>query len=372
MRVTRFLPRYKYIRNEKNLNLKSFSEDFSTLPLNVIYGLESPDDMIESLNKLTKDCIDRHAPLRRVKVTRPPAPWLADHEIRELQSQRNELRKKAHESDDPSLWDAFRSVRNNLKTKIRRVKKAFFENAFSSRRPREIWKTIHRVLNPCPKPLRANPNDLNAFFSTTAERTLGRTVDNSDILDLISELDTNHEKCTFDLREVTQAEVLQEIKGLRADCSTGPDQMPVKFLKPVAESLAGPLTYIINSCIKASYFPEAWKIARISPIPKVNQPKTEHDYRPISILPALSKVFERLVSHQVNAYIKDLALFNDSITGFRKGHSTTTTLLGIRDDIMRAMRRGEVTLMVLADYSKAFDTINFKSVIHKMHSMGFS
>ena len=184
-----------------------------------------------------------------MKVTRPPAPWLADHEIRELQSQRNELRKKAHESDDPSLWDAFRSVRNNLKTKIRRVKKAFFDNAFSSRRPREIWKTIHRVLNPCPKPLQANPNDLNAFFSTTAERTLGRTIDNSDILDLISELDTNHEKCTFDLREVTQAEVLQEIKGLRADCSTGPDQIPVKFLKPVAESLAGPLTYIINSCI---------------------------------------------------------------------------------------------------------------------------
>jgi hypothetical protein len=138
------------------------------------------------------------------------------------------------------------------------------------------------------------------------------------------------------------------------------------------ESLAGHLKYIINSCIKASYFPEAWKIARISPIPKVNQPKIEQDYRPISILPALSKVFERLVSHQVNAYIKDLALFNDSITGFRKGHSTVTTLLGIRDDIVRAMRRGEVTLMVLADYSKAFDTINFKSVVHKMHSMGFS
>ncbi len=197
------------------------------------------------------------------------------------------------------------------------------------------------------------------------------TVD-SDILDQISELDTNHEKCTFDLREVTQAEVLQEIKGLRADSSTGPDQIPVKFLKPVAEFLAGHLTYIINSCIKASYFPEAWKIARISTIPKVNQPKIEQDYRPISILPALSKVFERLVSHQVNAYIKDLALFNDSITGFRKGHSTVTTLLGIRDDIVRAMRRGEVTLMVLADYSKAFDTINFKSVVHKMHSMGFS
>ena len=69
--------------------------------------------------------------------------------------------------------------------------------------------------------------------------------------------------------KVTQADVFQEIKGFRVDCSTGPDQIPVKFLKPVVESLAGPLTYIINSCIKASYFPEACKIAQISPIPKI-------------------------------------------------------------------------------------------------------
>ncbi len=71
------------------------------------------------------------------------------------------------------------------------------------------------------------------------------------------------------------------------------------------------------------------------------------------------------------SFIEDLAIFNNSISGFRKGHSTATTLLGIRDDIIRAMRRGEVTLMVLADYSKAFDTVNFRSVITKMHSMGF-
>ena len=94
------------------------------------------------------------------------------------------------------------------------------------------------------------------------------------------------------------------------------------------------------------------------------------DYHPISIL-ALSKMFERLVSHQLNAYTKDLAWFNDSIMGFRKGYSTAMTLLGIRDDIMPAMRCGEVILMVLTDYSKAFDTVHFKYIIYKMYSMGF-
>ena len=234
------------------------------------------------------------------------------------------LRKKAHESGDSSTWDAFRSVRNHLKTKIRKAKKAFFENPFLQKGQKKIWQLIHRVLNPFPKPLEANPD---AFFSALAEQTLGKTIDNSDLLNLINSLDTSHNSCIFELLKVTQAEVLREIKPLRADCSTGPDQIPVRFLKPVAEILASPPTYIISSCIKAS---------------KVSQPKTDQDYHPISILPALSKVFERLVSHQVNADIKDLALFNDDITGFRKGHSTTTALLGIRDDIICAMRRVEV------------------------------
>ena len=61
-----------------------------------------------------------------------------------------------------------------------------------------------------------------------------------------------------------------------------------------------------------------------------------------------------------------------SISGFRKGHSTVTALLGIRDDLLRAMKRGEVCLMVFADYSKAFGTVCFKTVLTKMHALGFS
>ena len=77
----------------------------------------------------------------------------------------------------------------------------------------------------------------------------------------------------------------------------------------------------------------------------------------MSVLPASCKVFEKLVLHQVTGFIKELTLFAESMPGYRKGQSTVTARLGIRDDIVRCM-----TLMVQADYSKAFDTINFKSV----------
>lgn len=190
MRITRFLPHYKFIRNEKNLNLQSYKEEFSALPLNIVYGLGCPDDMVTTLNSLVTECIERHAPLRRVKVTRPPAPWIADPEIRELQTQRNKLRKRAHESNDNNIWEAFRATRNTLKTKIRQAKKSFFDNAFSSKRPKEIWRTIHRVLNPSTMPLMADPDQLNSFFATTGERTLGKSSGDSvdDLLYLVNSL----------------------------------------------------------------------------------------------------------------------------------------------------------------------------------------
>ena len=71
-----FQTRYKYIRNMRNFNIKEYYADFSTLPFSTVYSFENPDDQLAMLNKLILDCIDRHAPLRRTKFTRPRAPWM--------------------------------------------------------------------------------------------------------------------------------------------------------------------------------------------------------------------------------------------------------------------------------------------------------
>ena len=140
----------------------------------------------------------------------------------------------------------------------------------------------------------------------------------------------------------------------------------------MADSIAGPLRAIINNCIRKYYFPKAWKNARISPFPKVDQPKSEEHFRPISILPTLSKVFEKLVALQMTTFCESESVLRDTISSFRKGHSTNTVLMGMRDDLLRAMKKGEVTLMVLADFSKAFDTVNYKVLITKLSTLGFS
>ena len=92
--------------------------------------------MGDALNSLMKDCLHRHAPLGRVKVTRPPAPWLKTEEIRQLQKERDQLRAEAHKKGGETSLAAFRDVRNKIKSVVCKARRSFLANALSSRRPK--------------------------------------------------------------------------------------------------------------------------------------------------------------------------------------------------------------------------------------------
>ena len=96
-------------------------------------------------------------------------------DIRKLQDERNELRHLAHQSKSESVWNRFHEVRNALKTKIKKIKRSFYQKALSSRKSKELRQTIHRILHPNPQPIKADPDDLNNHFSSTAQRLLGST-----------------------------------------------------------------------------------------------------------------------------------------------------------------------------------------------------
>ena len=217
-----------------------------------------------------------------------------------------------------------------------------------------------------------DPDLLNKHFTSTSRCLLGSTPNSPHTLqELINSL-SDSSTSSFDHRLVTYCEVLKQLKNVRSDCSTGADQIPAKYLKMSADYIASPLTQIINSFISNNTFPAAWKMARVSPIPKVDSLVNADQYRPIAILPALSKVYEQLVHNQILEFIKQNLIFNESVTGYREGHSTTTVLLRIRDDIIRTMRRSEVTLIAFADFSKAFDTVDCLVVLRKLHAIGFT
>ena len=176
----------------------------------------------------------------------------------------------------------------------------------------------------------------------------------------------------FVIKYTSYNEVRKIILELRNDCSSGYDQIPIKFLKPVVDNITSPIVFIINSSIDKEIFPDSWKIARVCPIPKVDNPVNVKDLRPISILPVLSKVYEKVILPQLSDYIEKSSIYNTTQSGFRKGHSTSTMLLKFRDDIRKALNRNEVTMSVLIDYSKAFDTIDHQILLKKLVSLNLS
>ena len=129
------------------------------------------------------------------------------------------------------------------------------------------------------------PDKLNNFFASTAERTIGINVHHVDnyasIINLIQTLPANFDN-GFQIRTVTLKEVIHELRSIRSACSTGPDNIPANMNKMVADYMG------LNTCIKTLYFPSAWKLARVCEIPKGNQIKSEQDLRPMSILPVLN------------------------------------------------------------------------------------
>ena len=367
----RYEPRYKWIRNEKNLDMKNYIDEFKQLPLNIVYGFDDPDDQLNALCSLITGCINDHAPLRKVKLTRPPAPWMNDPKITTQQMKMESIRLQMKHDKDDTLRKEYTSVKKSLRKSIKIVKGNFLRKALSDTQPKAVWNTVHNILkNTCQK-IKHDPDALNHHYCTLASRLTDKPNVASINQKFVDELPCNGPNA-FKLSHTSYEEVCKIIQNLKNDCSTGQDNIPVRFIKPVSDFITSPLAHIINNCIDKCIFPDAWKIARICPIPKVDNPTKPADYRPISVLPIFSKVYERVILKQLSDYIETNRLYQATQSGFRKGHSTTTILSKLRDDIRRAMNKSEVTIALMIDFSKAFDTVDHRTLLLKLHHLNFS
>ena len=115
--------------------------------------------------------------------------------------------------------------------------------------------------------------------------------------------------------------------GIKNNCFTGHDDIPIRQLKPVVDDVTSPMVCISNTCIDNRVFPSTWKIALLCPVLKVDNAKDVTEFRPISILSILSKVFERVILHHLCHFLEAEAHYNQTQSGFRKGHSATTLLV---------------------------------------------
>ena len=227
----------------------------------------------------------------KTKFTRAPAPWMKDFEINKLQRERDHWRHEAHNKQAPQSWEKFRAISKKIKKIIKEKMTSLYKNVFQLKEKNDIWKTIHRVLSPNSKTSKVDPEKLNEFFNKTTEWLVGKR--NTGNATLQSHINLLKDKSnSFILWLVTLTEINKYIKTLHNSCSASYDNIPEPFIKLVTEYLESPLTFIINSLIVTSAFPGIWKIAHISPIPKLVKPSQLKDYQPISSLSLLSKIYE--------------------------------------------------------------------------------
>ena len=173
---------------------------------------------------------------------------------------------------------------------------------------------------------------------------------------------------TFSL--VTEEEVLKIIKKLKPKSSYGHDGVSTILLKFIASNISILLTKIINQSLCTGIFPDKLKIAKVKPIYKKDDPHLPDNYRPISLLPAISKVFEKVAYIQLYNYLKENELLYQSQYGFRQLHSTELATLELTDKIYMSLDDKKIPLAIFLDLSKAFDTIDHSILMYKLKHYG--
>ena len=158
--------------------------------------------------------------------------------------------------------------------------------------------------------------------------------------------------------------VLKGLKALDPSKGAGIDNVPPVFLKYAAESLMKPLHYLFNNFLKEGYFPDLWKSARITPVHKDGSRKEVTNYRPISILSALSKLFEKLVHDAIYPLIHNNIIPQQH--GFVKKRSTVTNLFIYMTDLFKNLDVNDQTDSVYTDFRKAFDRVDHKILLEKL------
>ncbi len=169
---------------------------------------------------------------------------------------------------------------------------------------------------------------------------------------------------------ISQHEVYDLLTSLDTSKATGPDNIGNVFLKKCAPSIAGILTRIFNLSLTLGEFPQKWKIAHIVPIHKKGSVHDYRMYRPVSLLPCVSKIFEKLVFKEVYQHLRRNKLISEFQSGFTPGDSTINQLIHINDRILRSLDNFDDAIGCFLDLTRAFDTVWHKGLLYKLEKYG--
>ncbi|CAH2299605.1 Hypothetical predicted protein [Pelobates cultripes] len=270
----------------------------------------------------------------------------------------------------------------------------FYENLNKNiSNPRNFWKVLNKLQTP---PIHSQPstvkvgnqtlqlpldvaNAFNNYFVGCSTALIARLINdthpettNVDQVTLNLQR-PNIDKFIFSLffRPVPIISVIKKhLNNLKIKNQSGPDQIPAMLLKLSAPAIAKPVSTLINESLVSGYIPKLWKTARVVPIHKSGDTTLVSNYRPISLLPLLSKILEKCVHRHLCEYYQQFNYLTPDQSGFHQNHSTTTALLKVCNDIQAGMEQGALTRAIFLDFAKAFDTVDHDILLHKLKNSG--
>ena len=371
-------PRTIEYRSYKNYNRDAFLNDLNDVLWHLVDNEDNINDAVLTWNKLFSEVADNHAPIKRRRVNGINSAWMTS-KMRD----RAYHHRKAWKSGSAYHWHMFRKLRNFVNKEIKASKSKYYTNLIeeSKGNASKIWNAVNEasyrksqsaapsciisneVQHTEPKAIAAA---LNEHFATIGQTLADRL---SSFVTKVTPQRQSNETTSFHILPVDELSVAIQLKSLKTNKATGLDKISARLLKDAADEITPSITLLLNRSTSSHTFPSIWKCAKVIALFKSGDKESATNYRPISLLPTLSKL-ERTVHTQLYEYLARNKILNDKQFGFRPKCSTTTSLTNFADEILAKMENGQLCGAVFLDLFKAFDTVNQSILLTKLLAVG--
>ena len=335
-----------------------------------------------SLHELTtlydtelRKIIDALAPTKtRVITVRPEAEWY-NESIREAKQTRRQAERLWRKIGLVVHREVYMEARDTVNALIDQEKRNHYQSIIAENHgnTKQLFSVVHLLLGKSkttPLPSDKSASELWSLFGNFFVEKISK-IRNS----IPTESNDDNPEVPECSSTMAFFETVTEITKLvtsMTNKSCELDPMPTSFVKETIGTLAPIITYIVNGSLTSGVFPSCYKEALVTPLLKKQSLDCNRlqNYRRVSNLALISKTIEKVVSAQLNTYLKDNNLLEPCQSAYRQGHSTETALVRVQNDIICAVGQQKAVLLVLLDLSAAFDTVNHQLLIKTLPQLG--